>query len=71
MVKRRSGCARRMAERRPHQPHFGAPLAAMRAQGMSGWAACCILHFLFLFLFVCFSFFIFYGGFRALGLELP
>jgi hypothetical protein len=35
---------------------FGAPLAAMRAQGISSWAACCILHFLFLFLFG-FSFF--------------
>ena len=70
MVKRRSGRARRMAEERPYQLYLGTPRAAMRAQGMSGWAACCILHFAFSLRFFL-SFFIFYRGFRALGLELP
>lgn len=33
---------------------FGAPLAAMRAQGISSWAASCIFFFFF------FSFFLFF-----------
>lgn len=62
-MKRRSGSASRMAERRTRQPHLVLQLRVMRAQGMPSWAAFCILFL--------FSFFIVYGGFRVLGLELP
>lgn len=70
MVKRRSGSARRMAERRPHQPHL-----VLRLQRCVPKVFPVGLHpafsFSFSFRFFFFSFFIFYGGFRALGLELP